>query len=98
MKAAGANSRDPYNQLSDWNYKMGSRFELGTMYTLIAGLLNLLAIYDAWVDPYWYPPRIRRKTTTSRKKNRKRKRREPPRCTISCYWRPKFRKFGTPCL
>lgn len=51
VKAAGANSRDPYNQLSDWNFKMGSRFELGTMYTLIAGLLNLLAIYDAWGGP-----------------------------------------------
>jgi hypothetical protein len=50
-KAAAANPRDPYNQLSDWNFKMGSRFELGTMYTLIAGLLNLLAIYDAWGGP-----------------------------------------------
>jgi hypothetical protein len=50
-KAAAANPRDPFNQLSDWNFKMGSRFELGTMYTIIAGLLNLLAIYDAWGGP-----------------------------------------------
>jgi len=26
-------------------------FELGTVYTMIAGLLNLLAIYDAWGGP-----------------------------------------------
>ncbi len=26
-------------------------FELGTVYTLVAGLLNLLAIYDAWCGP-----------------------------------------------
>ena len=42
---------DPYNQISDWNYRMGPYFELGTVYTLIAGLLNVLAIYDAWGGP-----------------------------------------------
>jgi hypothetical protein len=42
---------EPYNQLSDWNYKMGPFFELGTVYTLIAGLLNILAIYDACCGP-----------------------------------------------
>ena len=42
---------DPYNQLSIWNFKMGPYFELGTVYTLIAGLLNVLAIYDAWGGP-----------------------------------------------
>ena len=26
-------------------------FELGTAYTMIAGLLNLLAVYDAWGGP-----------------------------------------------
>jgi hypothetical protein len=45
------NMSDPYNQLSDWNFKMGPYFELGTVYTLIAGLLNILAIYDAWGGP-----------------------------------------------
>jgi TM2 domain-containing membrane protein YozV len=48
---AVTNPRDPYTQLSDWNNKMGSRFELGTIYTVIAGLLNILAIYDAWGGP-----------------------------------------------
>ncbi len=42
---------DPYNQTSDWNFRMGPFFELGTVYTLIAGLLNVLAIYDAWGGP-----------------------------------------------
>jgi hypothetical protein len=48
---AVVNPREPYSQLSDWNNKMGSGFELGTMYTVIAGLLNILAIYDAWGGP-----------------------------------------------
>jgi hypothetical protein len=47
--------RDPYNQLSAWNFKMGAFFELGTVYTLIAGLLNVLAIYDAWGGPVLPP-------------------------------------------
>jgi len=46
---------DPYNQLSAWNFKMGAFFELGTVYTLIAGLLNVLAIYDAWGGPVLPP-------------------------------------------
>ncbi len=50
-QSAVVNPREPYSQLSDWNNKMGSGFELGTMYTVIAGLLNILAIYDAWGGP-----------------------------------------------
>lgn len=36
----------------DWvNYQLGARFELGVLYTVIAGLLNVLAIYDALDGP-----------------------------------------------
>lgn len=31
--------------------KLHRYFELGTVYTMIAGLLNILAIYDAWGGP-----------------------------------------------
>jgi hypothetical protein len=37
--------------LSDWHYKLNLRFELGTLYTMIAGLLNVLAIWDAYGGP-----------------------------------------------
>ncbi len=49
------NAREPFNQTSDWNLRMGPFFELGTVYTLIAGLLNILAIYDAWGGPAVLP-------------------------------------------
>ena len=40
--------RSEYDQWSsDWN----RAFELGTVFTMIAGLLNILAIYDAWRGP-----------------------------------------------
>ena len=38
-------------QLNDWYRELNKYFELGTVYTMIAGLLNILAIYDAWGGP-----------------------------------------------
>jgi uncharacterized protein DUF6677 len=38
-------------QLSDWHRRLNIRFELGTLYTMIAGLLNVLAIWDAYGGP-----------------------------------------------
>ena len=38
-------------ELSDWHKTLNMRFELGTLYTMIAGLLNVLAIWDAYGGP-----------------------------------------------
>jgi hypothetical protein len=39
------------NEAAKWQYDYGFFFELGTIYTVIAGLLNVLAIYDAHSGP-----------------------------------------------
>lgn len=39
------------DQLSEWHKTYNLYFELGTLYTMIAGLLNVLAIYDAFAGP-----------------------------------------------
>jgi len=39
----------------------GFLFEIGTLYTMIAGLLNILAIYDAGMGPVWMVPESERK-------------------------------------
>ena len=39
------------DRLADWHQEYHSYFELGTLYTVIAGLLNILAIYDAYAGP-----------------------------------------------
>ncbi|MGQ0636299.1 MAG: DUF6677 family protein [Planctomycetaceae bacterium] len=39
------------SELDAAHRKLGSRFELGVVYTMIAGLLNILAIYDALEGP-----------------------------------------------
>lgn len=44
-------SPDRVSQLDDWHRKTASGFELGTLYTMIAGLLNILAVYDAFAGP-----------------------------------------------
>lgn len=39
------------SELDRAHYELGSRFELGVVFTMIAGLLNILAIYDALEGP-----------------------------------------------
>jgi hypothetical protein len=39
------------DDLSQWHLQYKWQFELGTLYTMIAGLLNVLAIYDAYAGP-----------------------------------------------
>lgn len=37
--------------LGQWHYEMKHFFEIGTLFTVVAGLLNLLAMYDAFAGP-----------------------------------------------
>jgi hypothetical protein len=39
------------NELDEWNRQYHSNFELGTVLTMVAGLLNILAIFDAAAGP-----------------------------------------------
>jgi hypothetical protein len=43
-------------ELNDWWKKLHRYFELGTVYTMIAGLLNVLVIYDAYAGPVRIEP------------------------------------------
>lgn len=44
------NENDP-DALAAWHKEMPVVLEMGTLYTMIAGLLNILAIYDAFAGP-----------------------------------------------
>jgi hypothetical protein len=37
--------------LSAWHRELPTAFEMGTLFTMVAGLLNVLAIYDAYAGP-----------------------------------------------
>lgn len=53
--------------LGKWHEELLHRFELGTLFTIVAGLLNILAIYDAFAGPAYEDP--------EEEKKRKRKKR-----------------------
>jgi hypothetical protein len=40
------------DQLARWHERLASKFDLGTLYTMVAGLLNVLAICDAFSGPF----------------------------------------------
>lgn len=44
------------DELAMWHHDLADRFEIGTVFTVIAGLLNLLVIYDAYGGPLVIPP------------------------------------------
>ena len=37
--------------LASWHGRLGFYFELGTLYTMVAGILNILAVFDAYAGP-----------------------------------------------
>jgi hypothetical protein len=43
------------DELAKWHYERGEYFEIGTYFTVIAGLLNILAIFDAYGGPLVIP-------------------------------------------
>lgn len=43
-------------ELDDWHHETASGFDMGTLYTMIAGLLNILVVYDAYAGPL--PPPV----------------------------------------
>lgn len=47
----GAQARCAVDELSLWHARLGRTFDCGTLYTVIAGMLNLLVVFDAWAGP-----------------------------------------------
>ncbi len=42
---------ESYDELAEWQASYNKYWDLSTLYTLVAGLLNVLAIYDAFAGP-----------------------------------------------
>lgn len=51
MAPPGDVQPERFDQLAEWHERYHGFFELGTLYTMVAGLLNVLAIYDAYAGP-----------------------------------------------
>ena len=65
----GRDDRERAEQLSNWHNRLNIRFELGTLYTMIAGLLNILAIWDAWGGPVVSEPGKEKERGPPKEKN-----------------------------
>ncbi len=55
------------DDLHFWHRQLGNAFELGTLYTVVAGLLNVLAIYDAFAGPFLPAPESEPSTEKKKK-------------------------------
>lgn len=60
--------------LGQWHTELKHFFEIGTLFTIVAGLLNLLAVYDAFSGPAILTPEERKEM--EEKQNRRKKKRE----------------------
>ena len=49
------------DELARWHDKLSHRYDLGVLYTMIAGLLNVLAICDAYAGPFVPAPEPKKK-------------------------------------
>lgn len=58
---------DVTDEVSAWYARYGAGYEMGTWFTMIAGLLNILVIYDAYSGPLGIPISGRRKESDSSK-------------------------------
>ena len=62
---------DQPDELHAWSFSMGLRYDMGVLYTMVAGLLNVLAIFDAYAGPM-IPAPDEKKETGDEKKGKER--------------------------
>ncbi|MFN3192581.1 MAG: DUF6677 family protein [Aureliella sp.] len=53
---------DSARDIDDWHKDSASGFDMGTLYTMIAGLLNVLIVFDAYAGPL--PPPVSKRSGT----------------------------------
>ena len=66
VDASGNTSVQP-NELAKWNIENNPLYEVGTVYTMIAGLLNVLVVCDAIGGPLVVLPKPKTQTKTKKK-------------------------------
>jgi len=68
--APPAGKADPANMdtLGRWHFDYKHFYEMGTLYTMVAGLLNLLVIYDAFCGPAIITPDQRERIESKKRK------------------------------
>ncbi len=65
---AGTHFSNANDVLGMWHSELRHNFEIGTLFTVVAGLLNLLAMYDAFAGPAILTPEQKKKLQSKKKK------------------------------
>ena len=68
---AGATHQNDRDTLGMWHFEMKHKYDMGTLYCIVAGLLNMLAIYDAFCGPAILTPEEKRKMEEKKKRKRR---------------------------
>ena len=61
MPPGGVDAPVGVDPLAAWHSELKGFFEIATLYTMIAGLLNMLAVYDAFAGPVFPQPEEKQK-------------------------------------
>ena len=61
MPPGGVDAPIGVDPLAAWHSELKGFFEIATLYTMIAGLLNMLAVYDAFAGPVFPQPEEKQK-------------------------------------
>lgn len=67
---AGPIYQDERDVLGMWHYDMKHKFQIGTLYCIVAGLLNILIVYDAFCGPAILSPQERERIESKKKKRK----------------------------
>ena len=71
---AGRIYQDVRDTLGMWHFEMKHKFDIGTLYCVVAGLLNMLVIYDAFAGPAILTREERERLEAKKKKKNRRQR------------------------
>ena len=69
---------DGPDELHQWHRQHHGNFEMGTVYTMIAGLLNILVIFDAAAGPFGSGSKPNGKKKNRLKEERLARTKDPP--------------------
>lgn len=65
---AGPVFQDYRDTLGMWHYEMQHKYDIGTLFCIVAGILNILVVYDAFAGPAILTPEQREKMEAKKKK------------------------------
>ena len=55
------------DELAIWQFQLGRAFDIGTLYTMLAGMFNILVVFDAFAGPMGITAKEQKKLKTEKR-------------------------------